>query len=314
MITLLIFYLIVSRSLNKNVVRRWDGSPAFPYFYPEDFGVEKEDFHFHSGKWLLSGSKYFVEKDKCKDIIIFFHGIGAGRNAYMKVICEFAQKGYLVYAFDYTGSMLSEGDQIYGLGHVVKDEEAFFEWLDQDPDAQNKERFAIGHSWGGYAALMSLNPLYKITKCVSMAGFDRVSIEYLRLSKSPNNKFLLALIKLYCFFKGGKYGDNSAVKLMKTTSAQVLYIQGLADEMVPPSASSEIFKKELGDRTNISFLLVPGRKHQIFLSKESEDYLGEILEKGLGEPSAPKDLKMDIAKASEDDKTIFDAIFDFLSR
>jgi pimeloyl-ACP methyl ester carboxylesterase len=69
----------------------------------------KKNFSFVSGRWMLSGSRYFVGNWPYKALVVFYHGIGAGRNAYVQPICDLAKQGYLVYAFDNTGSMQSEG-------------------------------------------------------------------------------------------------------------------------------------------------------------------------------------------------------------
>jgi pimeloyl-ACP methyl ester carboxylesterase len=104
-----VLYLLIVSFMKRDVIHRMDGSPAFPYWKAKDLGVEEEVFSFLSGRWKLYGSRYFVGKGPYKALVVFYHGIGAGRNAYVQPICDLAKQGYLVYAFDNTGSMQSEG-------------------------------------------------------------------------------------------------------------------------------------------------------------------------------------------------------------
>jgi pimeloyl-ACP methyl ester carboxylesterase len=311
MLTFWIIYAYLDRTLKKILVHRWDGSPALPYYSASDFNLIESQFCFYSGKWKLYGSRYLMKGCNPKAVIIFFHGIGAGRNAYLKFIAKLAKEGYLVYAFDNTGSMTSEGTSVIGFGQVVRDQKHFFDFLDRDPQAKNLPRYVVGHSWGGYAALMALNPLYKVDKCVSLSGFDRVSSTFMALTKHEKNRIIRTIFKIYCYNKLGANGDRSALKLLKTTKIPVLYIQGSEDKVVPVHVSGDVFKKELKDHKNVHFIDVIGQGHQPFLTPEAEKYLNSLVDGGIEDVNST--LKMDIEKASAENNKVFEAIFDFLA-
>jgi pimeloyl-ACP methyl ester carboxylesterase len=314
MITLLCLYFIIAHISDKYLCHtRSDGSPVYPYFSERQFNVKKEDFSFPSGQWILHGSRYHFGEGPYRGVLIFFEGIGSGRNAYMKPICLFAKQGYLVYAFDYTGCMESEGPYIYGMGQVVNDEKAFFEWLDHDPAAQGYERYVVGHSWGGYAALIASNPMYKAKRVVSISGFNRVSDEYKVLVPQLRSKLLLFLAKIYLWVRLGKAGNLAASAVLKKSTCPVLYIQGDQDKTVPPSAGRLSLERDLQGQKNVRFLDVPGRGHQCFLSIKSEEYINELWDKKLTSPNGPIGLKMDLETAGEENKELLQTIFDFLS-
>ena len=314
MITLLLLYFFIARLSDKNLCHtRSDGSPAFPYFSERQFNVNREDFSFRSGSWMLHGSRYRAHAGPYRGILIFFPGIGSGRNAYIKPICLFAKQGYLVYSFDYTGCMESEGPYIYGMGQVVNDEKAFFDWLDHDPAAQGYERFAVGHSWGGYAALMASNPVYKVKRVVSIAGFNRVSEEYQVLAPQLQSKILLFLTKIYLWVRLGKAGNMPASETLKNSPCRVLYVQGDEDKTVPLSVGRLSLQKDLPGAKNIAFVNVPKRGHQCFLSMESEEYIIEMLRNKLTSPQGPVGLTMDLEKAGEENVELMKTIFDFLA-
>jgi uncharacterized protein len=314
MITLLILYNILKSAIDKNLTfTRSDGSAAYPYFQAKDFGVSTSYFSFRSGKWMLHGSRYYVGNGPYKGVLIFFHGIGSGRNAYIKPICLFALQGYLVYAFDYTGCMESEGPYIYGLGHVAYDEDAFFEWLDHDEIAQGYERYVVGHSWGGYAALISSKPVYKVKKVISISGFNRVSEELKCLNPKVDSKVLSFLMAFYFRDRNGKYGDLSGSDVLKKSSCDLLYIQGEADSMVPPKAGYLSLQKDLKGRPNTNYFIVPGRGHQVFLSIESEKYINKMFDQKLNSPEGPIGLKMSLEESGNENKELLQTMFDFLS-
>jgi pimeloyl-ACP methyl ester carboxylesterase len=314
MITLLTLYFVIAHISDKNLCHiRSDGSPAYPYFVERQFNVKKEDFSFRSGRWILRGSRYHFGPGPYRGVLIFFEGIGSGRNAYIKPICLFAKQGYLVYAFDYTGCMESEGPYIYGMGQVVNDQQAFFEWLDHDPAAQGYDRYVVGHSWGGYAALIASNPVYKVKRVVSISGFNRVSEEYKALIPQLQSKILLFLTKVYLRVRLGKSGNLAASDVLKKSTCPVLYIQGAEDKTVPPSAGRLSLEKDLKGKNNITYLTVPGRGHQCFLSIKSEEYINELWDKKLTSPEGPIGLKMDLETAGEENKELLQTIFDFLA-
>jgi dienelactone hydrolase len=313
MITFLLLYLLTLIFLNKTAEHRWDGSPALPYYSAADLGLKEERFSFYSGKWKLDTSRYYINKDgPYKGLMVVFHGIGAGRTAYMKAISSFAKDGYLVYAFDNTGSMRSEGPEIYGLGHVYKDLEAFYSYLDQDPKAQGLHRFSYGHSWGGYAALLSSQPSFKVEKIISLAGFVDETTLYCSLAKPLSNPIGRALLAVHRRFHEGTKVRN-CFSFLESSNAKILYIQGIKDEMVSNEISGKVLQQRYGKNERFKFIFLPDRDHAVDCSKAAGEYRNALLKQGVTSLKAPKDLKLDLAKATESDLEIDKAIFDFLA-
>jgi hypothetical protein len=58
------------------------------------------------------------------------------------------------------------------------DEKAFYSLAGSGSQSPGIDRYSVGHSWGGYAALVSGMPEYKVKKIVSISGFNSVSDEY----------------------------------------------------------------------------------------------------------------------------------------
>ncbi|MCR4562296.1 MAG: lysophospholipase [Bacilli bacterium] len=311
---MIITYLILGYLVRKALSQRGDGSPALPYWRAYQLGIEEERFTFKSGKWNLSGSRYYVKGNKPKALICFFHGLGAGRNSYIYNIAKFAKEGYLVYSFDYTGCMLSEGKHMYGFGHTSIDLKYFFRFLDKDEKAQGLPRYSVGHSWGGYTSLLSLKPEYKVEKCVDMSGFTRPST-VMNASLKKGNGFIRGLMHLYLsLHKNSTGGDEDGVKIIKKSSAKIMYVRGTKDNTVDGDINTNPLRKEFGGTGRIEFVDLEGWGHQPFLTKESEQYLNDCMDKGIITLSADKNLKMDLVKACLPNEDLYKTVFDFLAK
>ena len=305
---------IIGHTINKAHHARYDGNPRLEYFSPDDLGLAHSDFSFKSGKWTIHGSRYWVDGTIPAALVVFFHGIGAGRNAYMKEIATICRHGYLVYAFDYTGCMESEGPYIYGLGHVSKDLDAFFAWLDQDEIAFQLPRFAIGHSWGGYAALLSSKECFGVRKIVSFSGFTQVSRLYSGFLRSYWMRKLTPLIRLFLFLEEGASENIDAASRLRKSNSELLYIQGSEDRIVSLEAGLNDLRRRLPTRPNSEYVMVIGQDHNPYLTPNAEAYLNEISGKKVHSVDGPADFRLDIEKATEENHEVWKKVFDFLGR
>jgi pimeloyl-ACP methyl ester carboxylesterase len=311
---MILMYLYLAKVIDAQVKRRYDGAPTLPYFTPEELDLEEEPFSFYSGEYLLRGSRYSAKNRRDYiGLMIVFHGLGAGRTAYFTEIDRFAKLGYLVYAFDYTGCMQSEGPYIKGLGQSVKDTEAFFRFLDGDPKAKGLERYAFGHSWGGYTCMMACTPEHHIKKAIAVSGFVRTSLEYVSLPGYTKAKPFRPLIKLRLYNELGKYGDASVFKVLDHSPTHFMISQGKDDDMVPFYSSGALIEKRYkGDKRFTFKFYESGYKHQPCLTKEAAAYQKELMDKGVMRPEANSDVKMDIGKATELNEAFFKSAIDFL--
>jgi len=298
------------RQLHKIFVRRYDGSPALDYWRASSFDVQEERFSFYSGKHLLSGSRYFKEGIKPLAVIIFFHGLGDGRCSYIKEICMLANAGYLIYAYDNTGSMESEGKKIYSLDHALRDQKAFFAFLDKEERAKGYKRYAIGHSWGGFLSLMSADNNYHIEKIISLSGYVSF-LENIMSHVSRKLRFLRPAFWLALRLYEPRYGAASVYRKIRKTTAKVLYIQGDQDKIVPLGAGYVALRKKLKTVSNIRYLLVEGSSHSVFRASASEEYVHRLLQAGIEDPMENVLDKLDLEKATQENEEVWKVIFDF---
>ena len=301
----------IGRMMEKAFAFRGDGFPQLTYFTGEDFGAKTSSFSFLSGKNRLYGERYFYGPGPYKAVIVFFHGIGAGHRSYSQEISALAKEGYLVYAYDNTGSMMSEGKSLINLAQSALDQKAFFAFLDGEKQAQGLPRYCCGHSWGGYAALLSLLPEYRVAKTVSMAGFLTVPsiLEY----NAPILKKFKGATKAYLKRKFGVLGTMDLVEVINQTKAKVLYIQGDADKTCPNAICFDRLKAE-AKNPNLRLMLVPNRGHQPYWTVESGKYFEEVFSKRkMASRNRDLGFEIDYARLNEDDPKVMKAIIDFFA-
>ncbi|MCR4645294.1 MAG: alpha/beta hydrolase, partial [Oscillospiraceae bacterium] len=92
---------------------------SFYWFDPDYSDTHtRENVQFTSGKNTLQGYIYGLDNldtDAAKGLIVFAHGIGAGHENYINQLMWFADRGWVVFAYDATGSCTSEGSGTVGL-------------------------------------------------------------------------------------------------------------------------------------------------------------------------------------------------------
>lgn len=308
----MILFFTFRHALNKVYGRRFDGAPTLPYARARDFGIEEERFSFPTDKgWVLSGSRYYKKGIKPKALVIFFHGLGDGRASYVRSICLLAKAGYLVYAYDNTGCMESEGNKIYSLEHSAIDQEYFFKWLENDEKAKGLKRYSVGHSWGGYGAAISSKKEYKVEKVVDIAGFnDPLDVV---ISKLPNKLHIFKpIMSLVLKTMTPKYGCLKSSSVMNDSSAKFLYIQGTEDKDVTIKQGYESLKDNLNKDVKIEYIIKENRGHSVYKDISSDKYVEKILKEGILSTSVTKNTEMDLMKATNEDKEIWKRIYEFL--
>lgn len=288
---------------------RYDSTALLPYHHASTFSVKEERFSFLSKKRRLYGSRYYVDNNP-KAIIMFFHGLGDGRASYVKEISLLAQQGYWVFAYDNTGCNESEGTMIGSMGVTVQNQRDFFKYLDSIDEIRDLPRYAIGHSWGGYGALISAKPQYKISKIVAISGYLNF---YLLFASQIKNPLLKALARPSMRLYEGNDSLLDARDIIRNSEAKVLYIGGEKDKTVSPELSYDLLKNEFGDNDRFSFIQIKGSGHSPWRTLEAQEYVHGLLHKGIMDPFKNVSDEMNLNKATEENEEVMNSIFDFFA-
>ena len=301
-------YYLEKRALKKIMPSRQDGGPVLKLFSLKDFpDMTGEEFCFYSGKNKLRGIKYRIPNSPCKGAVVFFHGMGAGHNAYEKFIHTLALNGYLVYAYDNACCGMSEGDGWWNFSSALIDQENFFKWFETDPDKNGLKIIAIGHSWGGFVAQNALR--YNVDKVVSISGF--CNVVDLFIGSNPRLKPLKFILKGMQRHYYGAYGNVNTYDLLKETEKDVLIIHGDKDPLVSYEKNFSELKEKLQDKKNVIFYTAEDRLHQPHMSKKAEAYLKYLSDEGIATGEKKVD-SIDYALLLEENEELWKVIFKFI--
>lgn len=305
MLSILTNYLI-----HKSFRLRYDGNPKLRYENAADYGCSAKKFEFRSGDNILRGEKvFFGDIASCKEAIVFFHGAGAGHTAYEKEIAFFAKRGYLVYAYDNTGCMESEGKEVGNLAQSVWDAEAFFDYLKSDEDFKGRPIYAIGHSWGGLALTSCLREDCPVSKCVSLSGLVDLSMLYLYGGKLPNwmkSSVQSGIRREY----GKKVADLD--RLLMNAKKPFKYYVGMKIPLIIDSGTAKLVKQISLKNSFVSYAELEDKGHNCYWAAETESYFRDLLDvKNYLSLSSDPSIELDLSKI-KDDPLVMESVIDFL--
>ncbi len=310
-----IFFGVVF-TLDKTLDHRCDGYPYIHYFSAEDFlGLQARPISFKSREnKTLYGFVYSYNNIKPKGLIIFLHGIGSGHLAYIKLIARLARGGYLVLAYDYTGCGLSEGNSMLNMVHGISDLNCALTYVENDELLKTMPHYVVGHSWGGFLALNSLNlKKHRVDKVVSLAGFNTQTSVVSSLKKK-RDYILMPFAFLHAFFHNGKYALYSSKKALKNTKAKVLYIGGSEDKTVKRKYAGDIFLKASKKNPNVKIEIMDGKQHNCYLTARAQEYQTFLIKKyNVFHSSILDGYKVDFDLMTELDEDLIQRIISFIN-
>ena len=296
-----------------------DKGTAF-YFSAEDFsGLNAVPYSFVSSKGdTLKGNFYYYENPIKNRLVVFDHGFFGGHLSYMKEIEMLCRHGYLVFSYDHTGCMESEGESANGLGQSLSDLNDCFNALKKEEKLQSYDFSVMGHSWGGFSTLniAALHP--EISHIVVMSGF--ISVEVML------SQFLPPLLSRPFIRVEKKYNPESlkynAVETLSKTKAKVLLIYSDNDPAVKKDVHFKALKDGLAHKDNVKLLLLSEKGHNPNYTKEAVKALAEYTaavnkkRKELTTDEAKKAFResFDWEKITEQDESVWKEIFEVLDK
>ena len=282
-----------------------DNGTAF-YFSAKDFsGLKCEEYAFLSSAGnKLQGYIYSYENSHNKDgrIVVFDHGFGGGHRAYMKEIERLCAHGYLVFAYDHTGCMESEGESAGGMAQSLCDLNDCICALKSDNYFKDLDISVMGHSWGGFSTL-NISALHKdISHVVVLSGFVSVQTivgTFFSGIMKGYRKPILALEGK----SNPKFVGFNAIESLKDSNANILLIYSDNDQLVRKS-HFDALKVGLSHKPNVKLVLEHNKGHNPNYTEDAVNYLGQYLEK-------KKKLVAKKKLSTDEEKRIFLESFDW---
>ena len=320
----MIFLKQIEKIYHKQVLTRFKDYGTIYYFSEKDFpGLEKYPFSFiGSESQHLQGYFYCYEKPIANRLIIFEHGMGGGHRSYFREIEMLCKKGYLVFSYDHTGCMESEGENTRGFSQSLNDLDCCIKALRSISELNGYDISVMGHSWGGFSS-MNIPALYpEISHVVAMSGFISVS-EMLKQIFYGTNGF-------YRHFYAIEEKNNpvfskvNTVESLKNADTKVLIIHSSDDKTVNGKKHFEVIKTGLSSNKNIEFLLLNGKNHNPNFTTDAVAYKDAFF-KDLSRKLKKKKLSTDEQKKAfvesydwwkmtAQDEKVWEKIFKFLDK
>lgn len=221
----------------------------------------------------LAGTFYRLrDNDVPKALVLVGHGIGCSRVGYMNRSAYFARKGYLVFAFDMTGTADSKGASLVGLPQSQIDMERAIAYLQQSEYA-HLPLLVYGHSWSGYASANMLNDrLQGLTAIATLSGFDN-AWDIMAMQGYRYAGKLMLLIKpwmyLYQGLRFGKRAFYTGIGGVNRYGGKVL-ISHSKDDPTVPYEISVCARRAACTNPNAEFVVFTDRGHTMSRTLDAE--------------------------------------------
>ena len=291
---------VVEQRYAENMRVRYDGGVDVKHLGVEDFeGLCKADHSFLSGGNRLSARFYYYPSPRKDAVVVFEHGLGHGHTAYMREIETLAKRGFLVFTYDHTGCMASEGENVQGFGRSPMDLDAALCALEKEEALSGRRIAVVGHSWGGFATLTLGAHHPNVTAAVAISGFRSVKAMMDQSLPLPL-RFLGRRVARLEEATNGNYARLDAVECLKKGSVPTLVIHGDADGVV--QYKRHFLPIQKAGLSNVSFRTVSGGGHCPHYSRAAEEYMHEYF---------GKRMRLAAEGASEEERARFVATFDF---
>ncbi len=289
--------------------RRFNPDPLVKFYTKEEFGLQSENAEFKCGKDTLRGAFYFLPGFNEEKIVIFCHGMWSTHKSYMQDIGWLCKAGFKVFAFDYTGTDISDGKNIVGMANSLRCANAAVNFIKSQCPA--KSICVVGHSWGAFAASNIGKYHADIKAVVAMAPVLSLRNSFSSLLHGAS-RVLVPFMLLADFTCCGKFSFANAVKTQKKFTGKCMVIASVDDHMVNYERNALALSKAV---PAVKLLTVENRMHNPNYTRQAVALLAEYSKKSQqlkGEELKAYKQSVDFHKLGELDDAVMEKIADFL--
>ncbi|MGI6714010.1 MAG: alpha/beta hydrolase [Bacilli bacterium] len=273
---MLLFYL----GLHRIFTRRQNGNPHLKYFTVDQFDdLAFEKLQLTIWKNQLDGVRIapLHEKEDQKHLIIFFHGFGAGYEAYTREIRRLSLHSQIpVIAFSLSGSGKSSGKKFPNFFQAINEASQILTEITKT-QGKNRKIYLIGHSLGGFIVsnVLTLHPQLSVDGVIALSAPNNFVDVFTHLVHGGKiTRLILGLFFRIQYRKKAKVSTASSIEynLIPTT-----LIHGTRDFVVPYAKSGQIYADLSNKHQHIRVISYAGRGHNPYLTQISEQALQEVL-------------------------------------
>lgn len=191
-------------------------------------GIGGRKVTFRNGRNRLTG--YVWNESGTRGWIVLAHGMGTSVGYHLPEIEHFAERGYRVFAFEYSGYGESDG-RFRGFPQALSDLKSAVELIDDG----RSPVILIGHSMGGYAVCTAVQYLNRpVDAVVAYAPFyssGEAITEMTRGAGFAGRVLRLLILPVQHLLFGARHRDNG-VDALRRANIPALILQGTEDEEV----------------------------------------------------------------------------------
>lgn len=246
--------------------RRWEDFEDFP----------RETVSFPSEGETLTGYIY-GKSDTPQGLVVISHGLGGFSGGYINEAKYFADKGFMVFSYDNTGSGASTGDSCIGLAQSAIDLDNALNYVESNPLFDGLPICLYGHSWGGYATTAVLNYDHDITAVASLAGYNDCMEEMVYVGRKLVGPFVYAEYPFLWLSMRISFGEKmdytAAGGINGAPDTAVMIIQGDKDDFVGYDGPCIYTNRDKITNPQTRFVLLEGREHNDLMMDYSEERL-----------------------------------------
>ena len=322
----MIFEKTIQNLYKKQLFNRCDDNGCVFYFSAKDFeGLNAEAYSFQSKRGdRLQGYFYYYGTPAEDRIVIFDHGMGGGHRSYMKEIEMLARHGYLVFSYDHTGCMESEGKCTNGFSQSLSDLDDCICALKADEKYVGRSISVVGHSWGAFAALNIPALHHDVTHIVPMSGFLSVDRIIAQNFSGPMRLYAKSIRTLE-ETANPDFVDYDAIETFRSMKTKALVIYSADDKIVRAINHFAPLRKDmLGREEQIRFLLVNNKGHNPNFTEDAVKYkdaffadlTGKLKRNELATDEAKKTFiaSYDWNRMTAQEEALWNEIFAFLDQ
>lgn len=305
--------------------KRCEGDENLKYLKAKNFdNLNARPISFKSDKGqTLNGFLYSNAKvESYKALVVFSHGMGAGHLAYTTEINYFAQKGYLVLAFDNTGTCSSEGKKINGFAQGVIDLNFALEFVCEQSELKDMPIILAGHSWGAYSvcnvsAIANNKSIKGIVAFSPFNSMNKLVRDFAKAKTKLNLSILSPFFDLINLIKFGKAGVLRTCDTIDGNSVPTLVMHGGNDMQVTIKNSPVGNPHKIKNNQNVRTVLYESKFHNVYLAKDAEQYLNDVFSKigtlGKNSPEAYEIYQnIDYSLITKEDLNVMETVSSFM--
>lgn len=264
-LAVLLLCLIAAFVINALVFgKRCDQKSYMRYFTEKDYpSLSATDVSFPSKGVTLRG-RFYSYPNPQKKLLVLAHGMYSGHVAYTQEIEYFARRGYVVFAYDATGSFASGGKSLVAFSRATLDLDYALRYVEGLEEYRGAPIYLFGHSWGGYAVsnVIALHP--EVTGLVAMSGPSSLWTLFYGIC-APALRFLVPFCVFVEWCKTGRYALFDRVKIWQKVSVPKMVIHGTEDPLI------DYNRNVLPIQSMATVLSVP-RRHNPDYTEDAETY------------------------------------------